>query len=298
MKLNTRIEIPVEYGPTIYYVCTTIPEKTLADQLSLLLYPTIIFPQPAFTDASAFSILALGFALGLRHALDADHLVAVSTIVSRQKSFLGSSVVGVLWGIGHTASLLLAGLVMITFRVQVPEAVSHILELGVALMLIGLGGHVLWKLARGGVLHVHVHSHGSHQHLHPHIHTASTEDHTHHAVSTSAFRKLALSSFTSGKRSVFVGMVHGFAGSGALMLAVLTTISSPGLGLTYIAVFGFGSIGGMLVMSALIGIPFALAAGRSKRLHTAIAGISGVLSVALGFLLVWDIGIAGGLFIP
>jgi hypothetical protein len=236
-------------------------------------------------DTSALSILGFGFVLGLKHALDADHLIAVSTIVSERKGVWRSSLVGALWGLGHTASLLVVGLAVIAFHFHIPEGFARTMEFGVALMLIILGGNVLWKIARGGKFHVHVHTHDAHIHLHPHIHEAA-ELATHAAADHHAHRV--------GKKPFFVGMVHGIAGSAALMLVVLATITSRPLALLYIGIFGLGSVGGMFLMSSLIGLPFALAA-RHDRLSHRVRLCAGVLSVTFGLYYAWQIGVAGGL---
>jgi high-affinity nickel permease len=260
--------------------------------------------------AGALSILGLGFVLGLKHALDSDHLIAVSTIVSERKGFLSSSIVGLFWGLGHTASLLIVGLVMIALHIQIPEKVAQGMEFAVAAMLIALGINVIVKLIRGGTIHVHVHSHKHHPHMHPHIHShdelhAHEVDysHIHLGISSEVSKRVSevitriVPSGVSGLRPVLIGMVHGLAGSAALMLAVLATINSPSLALLYIGVFGLGSVGGMLVMSTLIGIPFVLTAARSDRLNLVVRGLSGIISVGFGLFYAWQIGFVGGLFL-
>ena len=250
----------------------------------------VAFPLPG----GAASLLALGFILGLRHALDADHLIAVSTIVSERKGFLTSSIVGMLWGIGHTFSLLVVGLIVIALQVHIHERIAQLMEFAVAGMLILLGSRVLWQMRRGGRLHAHVHEHGWVVHAHPHIHTVGHEaDHKH----MQPFTLRLAHHLNAGKRSILVGIVHGMAGSAALMLVVLATIPSAKLALLYVGVFGVGSIGGMLMMSTLIGIPFVLTAQRSDKLNAAVRGISGVVSVVFGLYLAWQIGVVEGLFL-
>ena len=170
------------------------------------------------TMTSAFGILILGLGIGLRHALDTDHLAAVSAIVSERKNWFSSLLIGGLWGVGHTASLLLAGMAMILMKFDIVRYEKP-LEFCVALMLIALGANVLYKLARGGRVHLHGHSHAGHIHVHPHLHDDKPEPaNSHHGL------KLSL-------RPVIIGMVHGLAGSAALMLAVLATIKIHGAGL-------------------------------------------------------------------
>ncbi|MBM2840475.1 MAG: high-affinity nickel-transporter [Bacteroidetes bacterium] len=238
------------------------------------------------------SILGIGFVLGLKHALDADHLLAVSTIISERKGILRSAGVGLLWGLGHTASLLLAGLIVIALRVEIPERVALTMEFLVALMLIGLGLNVLYKLVRGGKIHSHAHWHGNHLHVHPHAHEhAPGDQHVHHHEPFGFMSKSMMSHLSKDKKPVFIGMIHGLAGSAALMLVVLATIPSTGLALAYVAIFGFGSVGGMVAMSTVIGIPFALTPHRSERLNQVVRGVSGGLSLVFGSYYAWQIAV-------
>lgn len=234
---------------------------------------------------SAAPVLAFGFVLGLKHAVEADHLAAVSTIVSERKSLWVSSLVGALWGIGHTISLLVAGVVVILFHFRVGERTEQALEFAVGLMLIALGANALRKLARGGRVHLHAHRHGGREHIHPHVHDGAPEPdpHTHHGLRL-------------GPRPLLVGMVHGLAGSAALTLLVLSTISSPAVGLLYLVVFGVGSAGGMMLMSALFGLPVYLTAARFKRAHLAVRCLAGLFSLCLGLFTVYEIGYVNGLF--
>jgi hypothetical protein len=229
--------------------------------------------------------LGLGLVFGLKHALDADHLAAVSTIVSERRSLLGSSLIGALWGVGHTISLLVAGIAVIALHVQIGERTALALEFCVAVMLIGLGASALYKLVRGGRVHLHVHAHGGRVHLHPHLHDGAPEPHphTHHGV------RLSL-------RPLVIGMVHGLAGSAALMLVVLTTIPSPRVGFAYLAVFGAGSIGGMMIMSAVMGLPAHLTAARFRGAHVVVRTLAGVFSLGYGLFMAYQIGVVGGLF--
>ena len=197
------------------------------------------------------TVLGLGLVFGLKHATEGDHVVAVSTIVSRQRNVWRSTFVGALWGAGHTASLLIAGVIVLSLRVAIPERVSNWLEFSVALMIIGLGAAALWRsLLKRRDVHVHEHSHDGVSHVHIHFHESETRDHTarphSHVVSA------------VGLKPILIGAVHGLAGSGALTLLVLTQIESAWVGFFYLAVFGLGSILGMMLMSGLIGLPFAL----------------------------------------
>jgi hypothetical protein len=234
---------------------------------------------------STASVLAFGFVLGLKHAVEVDHLAAVSTIVGERKSLLSSLVVGGLWGIGHTISLLIAGILVILLHVEISERVAVALEFLVGLMLVALGANALRKLWRGGHLHLHVHRHGGREHIHPHIHDGSpeTDTDTHHGLQPSM-------------RPLLVGMVHGLAGSAALTLLVLSTISQPLVGFLYIVVFGIGSIGGMMIMSALVSLPLYLTATRFNRANLMMRGLAGLFSLSFGLFMIYEIGFAGRLF--
>lgn len=234
---------------------------------------------------STASVLAFGLVLGLKHAVEADHLAAVTTIVSERKSILGASLVGGLWGMGHTLSLLVAGIAVILFHLRISEQTALALEFCVGLMLVALGANALRKLLRGGALHLHWHRHGKHIHAHPHVHDGVDEPdapHTHHGLRLSA-------------RPFLVGMVHGLAGSAALMLLVLSTISSPLAGLLYVLVFGIGSVGGMMLMSALVGLPLRFTATRFARAHFVVRCLAGLFSLSFGLFMVYQIGIKDGL---
>lgn len=233
---------------------------------------------------SALAILGLGLVIGLRHALDTDHLAAVSAIVSERKNLLSSMLIGGLWGIGHTISLLIAGIAVIFLHVQI-EKYEKPLEFCVALMLIALGANVLIKLARGGKLHFHEHEHGGHRHVHPHVHDGQPEPevHTHHGLKI-------------GFRPLIIGMIHGLAGSAALMLAVLATIQSTALAFAYIVIFGIGSIGGMMVMSLLLSLPIHFTAVSFTRTNLVVRVLAGIFSLGFGLFMAYEIGFVEGLF--
>ncbi|HEY3188648.1 MAG TPA: hypothetical protein VGJ70_14300 [Solirubrobacteraceae bacterium] len=224
------------------------------------------------------AILGFGFVLGLRHALDVDHLAAVSTIVGQRRSLWSSSLVGALWGLGHTAALLAAAVAVIGLHAEIPPRLAAALELGVAVMLVVLGLNLLRTVWAGGMLHHHVHSHGGRAHVHPHLHDSEpTAGDGHHRLGT-------------GRRPFLVGLMHGLAGSGALMLAVLATIPSPGLAFAYVGIFGAGSIAGMVAMSTLFGVPLALVGGRFARAELALRLGAALGSLAVGLRLAWELG--------
>lgn len=232
--------------------------------------------------ASGIPVLGVGLAFGLKHALDADHLAAVSTILGESHGLWRSSLVGAVWGLGHTLALLAVGVAVVLFQVRISEGTAQGLELLVACMLIWLGAGALWKIVRGGQLHLHAHAHGPFRHVHPHAHLGGREQaHTHHGLQP-------------GLRSLVVGMVHGLAGSAALMLLVLTTIPSPTLGFLYITVFGLGSIGGMVMMSLLVSLPLKLTAERWGRAHATLRAAASLLSLGIGSAMVYEIGFVSG----
>ena len=222
-----------------------------------------------------FAILGLGLVFGLKHATEVDHVVAVSTIASQQRNVLRSALVGVLWGAGHTVSLLIVGVIVLSLRIVIPESVSKWLEFCVALMIIGLGATALWRsLRKRSDVHVHKHSHDGLSHVHIHFHESATQ-HDHEQKHSHAVSSIGL-------KPVLIGMMHGLAGSGALTLLVLTQIGSIVVGIIYLGVFGLGSIVGMLLMSGLIGLPFALTSRNLSSLHQRMQLAAAVLSIGFG----------------
>ena len=224
---------------------------------------------------TSLTLLGLGLLFGLKHATEVDHVVAVSTIASQQRNVLRSALVGALWGAGHTASLLIVVVIVLCLRIAIPESVSRWLELGVALMIIGLGTAALWRALRNrSDVHVHEHSHEGVSHVHIHFHESETRH--------KAERKHSHAVSAVGIKPVLIGMMHGLAGSGALTLLVLTQISSIWMGFLYLVVFGLGSIVGMLLMSGLIGLPFALTSRSLSSLHHRMQVAAAVVSIVFG----------------
>jgi sulfite exporter TauE/SafE len=228
-------------------------------------------------ETSALLVLGLGFFLGLKHAIEADHLAAVGTIVSEQKNVWSSAIVGGIWGLGHTISLFAAGFFVLLFNFQISEQTERILEFCVGIMLLFLGLNVFRKIANGGKIHFHTHEHGAHEHAHPHLHEHEKVDEkeSHHGLKFSP-------------KALFIGMIHGLAGSAALMLLVIPTIESRPLGLLYIAIFGIGSIGGMMLMSLLVGLPFHLTATKFNQYNRILQSIAGLVSIVFGLLIVYE----------
>jgi len=232
-------------------------------------------------EALPLTVAGVGFVLGLRHALDPDHVVAVSTLVSERAGLRRSSRVGALWGLGHALSLTAAGGVILALKLSVPEAVARGLESLVALMLVALGLVAI----RGALryrLHVHAHAHGGAEHVHFHAHRASEpEAHGHrHALG-------------SGLKPFLVGMVHGLAGSAGLALLALGSAPSLLAGLGYIAMLGAGSLLGMLALTVLMGLPLAVLGARYAALHRRVQLAAGASSVALGLWLLSRHALAG-----
>lgn len=238
------------------------------------------------TAAATFAILGFGFLLGLKHATEADHLAAVGTIVSERKSLWSSALIGGIWGLGHTISLFLAGIFVILLNFEISERTAQILEFCVGIMLVFLGLNVFRKLLKGGRLHFHTHEHGAREHAHPHIHESGQKDapHMHHGLRFSP-------------RALLIGMVHGLAGSAGMMLLYLPTIETQTLKLIYIIVFGVGSIGGMMLMSFLVGLPFHLTAARFNRFNSVLQSVAGLVSIVFGLLIIYEKGVAEGLFV-
>jgi high-affinity nickel permease len=233
-------------------------------------------------ESTALATLFVGFALGLRHSTDADHIAAVSTLVSESTDARHGMRVGAWWGLGHLLTIFLLGSILIALRVELSARVEWALELLVAFVLIALGVRTILLCFRGRY-HFHRHSHGQREHSHLHFHAKSEAGHRHDAHAMAA----APRPVGRGVRSLLVGMIHGLAGTAGLALLVLGSIPSPVLGVSYLMVFGLGALLGMVVFSAILGVPFRRAAGRLKwlfRLRLA----AGTASAALGAFLVWS----------
>lgn len=224
-------------------------------------------------ELSTISVLLIGFVLGLHHAVEADHLAAVSTIVSEKKSLFSASIVGGLWGLGHTISLFVVGAVVIFLKFQISKTTEVRLEAIVGVMLVLLGINALRKLFTAKKFHLHAHEHGEREHVHIHSHGDESDPASHHRFSP---------------RSILIGMVHGLAGSAALMLLIVPSIASPLVALAYILIFGVGSIGGMMAMSFLMGMPLHFTANRFDILNKGIRLCAGVFSLSLGAFIIYE----------
>ncbi|MBN8989852.1 MAG: urease accessory protein [Rhizobiales bacterium] len=220
-----------------------------------------------------FGILGLGFLLGMQHALEADHIAAVSSIAAR-RSQVGDIVKhGLTWGLGHTLTLFVFAGAAIMLGHAIPESLARPLETAVGIMLVGLGAHVLWRLWRDRV-HFHRHGHDDgtvHLHAHSHAgeatpHLRTPHDHEH------GFRW----------RTLLVGLMHGMAGSAALLVLAVSQASSPAVGLGYVALFGIGSMIGMGALSTVIAVPLAVSARWLTWANRGLQGAVGLVTIAIG----------------
>jgi high-affinity nickel permease len=214
-------------------------------------------------------LLVLGFFIGMRHALEADHVAAVSSLATRSASRSECVRQGVFWGLGHSLTLFLFGSAVLLLDRGLPEKLATALELAVGLMLVVLGLDVLRRLAKERVhFHLHEHENGV-RHFHGHSHAAESSHRHRHG------RKLPV-------RALVVGLVHGMAGSAALILLTLDNVPNLGSGLLYILLFGAGSIAGMALLSAVIAVPLRYSAAGLARLHLLLHGMIGFATLAIG----------------
>lgn len=220
-----------------------------------------------------FGILGLGFLLGMQHALEADHIAAVSSIAARRSRVADIVKHGLTWGLGHTLTLFAFAGAAILLGHAIPESVARPLETAVGVMLIGLGGHVLWRLWRDQV-HFHRHGHADGTvHFHAHSHAGETEPHARAAhAHEHGFRW----------RTLLVGLMHGMAGSAALLVLTVTQAPSPAIGLGYIVLFGIGSMIGMGALSTVIALPLAVSARSLTWANRALQVAVGLATIAIG----------------
>jgi high-affinity nickel-transport protein len=235
----------------------------------------------------------------MRHATDADHVVAISTIVARHRSISGAALVGAFWGVGHAITIVVVGIAIIAFSVVIPRRLGLSMEMAVGLMLILLGVMNLSGLThrifhrfgaarddgRGdGQLHSHEHHHGELRHLHPHFHLFG------------GHRDRQMLGTLQTLRALGVGIVHGLAGSAAVALLVMSTIQNPFWSAVYLGVFGLGTIAGMMVISIGMAVPVAISSVQSPKLERWMVFGSGMLSVGFGIFIMWHLGFSEGLF--
>ncbi len=220
-----------------------------------------------------FSILGLGFLVGMQHALEADHVAAVSSLAARRTKVGDIVKHGLTWGLGQTATLFaFAGVAILLGRV-IPEEVSLRLETAVGIMLVGLGAHVLWRLWRERV-HFHWHRHGAGAaHLHAHGHEGETVPH-----------ERARHAHEHGLRwrTLAVGLMHGMAGSAALLVLAVAQVTDPLYGLAYVLLFGVGSMVGMGLLSILIAVPLTLSARFLTWANRFLQAALGIATIGIG----------------
>lgn len=237
----------------------------------------------------SIGLLSLGFLIGMRHAMETDHLAAVASLATRSRSVSDTIRQGAVWGMGHTITLFAFGSLVLLLDAVVPEVLAQSLEFLVGLMLLGLGTDVLRRLLRDRI-HFHVHRHADGR-LHYHAHSHAGES-GHPAVHRHGHGK----SHDFPLRALFVGVMHGMAGSAPLILLTLQAVHSPLAGMVYIALFGIGSIAGMAAMSVIIAIPLRYSASGLTWLHSGLQAVIGVITLVVGGVMVYDIGITGSLF--
>jgi ABC-type nickel/cobalt efflux system permease component RcnA len=257
---------------------------------------------------AVLSLTLLGFFLGMRHATDPDHVIAVSTIVTRQPTIRAALLIGSLWGVGHTLTIVTVGGAIVLFTIVIPPRVGLSMEMAVALMLIVLG---MWNLTGileqirgfrplGGVgagrLEARSHSHGDY--VHSHLSGREAGQHGHRDDQTPVAwldRRLSGIGVYQILRPLVVGLVHGLAGSAAVALLVLALIKNPWWAIAYLVLFGIGTIAGMMLITAAIGAVLTYASRRSSRIERNLRFASGLLSLGFGLFLVYQIAVVDGL---
>jgi high-affinity nickel permease len=264
--------------------------------------------------SAPFGLILLGLTLGMRHATDPDHVIAVTAILTRERRLFNAARVGLVWGLGHSATVLAVGMAIVFFKLKVPVRLGLSLEFAVALVLIllGLGAAVemltlIAKKFRTGpsseavlVVHSHPHMHdrGGQTHTHRHLHAHSPLDDedlaTHDHLMTPALA--ATISGRSMTKSFMVGLIHGLAGSAAIALLVTAAIPSPLWAMLYMVIFCCGVMLGMMLITTAVGAPFVLAAEHLAIVHRRLSLAAGLLSFGFGIFLAYHIGIAGQLF--
>lgn len=259
---------------------------------------------------NVLAVLTLGFFLGMRHATDADHVIAVATIVARERSARSAAVIGAAWGLGHTLTILVVGGAIILLGWVIPPRVGMSMEMAVGFMLCILGlvnlrGVTGWiretidqmRADSAHHVHSHAHQHGDYVHTHPHGHEPESHPHDPNRTPVSwldrHFGRIGVYQLV---RPLVVGIVHGLAGSAAVALLVLATIQSSRWALLYLLVFGLGTIAGMMLITMAIGVPFAASGRKFARAHRGLRLASGVISLVFGVFFAYQAGVAGGLF--
>lgn len=253
------------------------------------------------------SIIVVGFFLGMRHATDPDHVIAVSTIVSQQRSAKRAAWIGIFWGLGHTVTIFVVGTAIILFNIVIPVRLGLAMELSVGVMLIVLGAwnlssfmrHVPAVAGSGSTPHAHSHphSHGDYIHSHPHHHEPEVHPHTPEQNPLARLdRRLGRLSLYQVLRPLIVGIVHGLAGSAAVALLILATIHNSTWAILYLLVFGIGTIAGMMLITVSVASAFHFVGHRFEAFGRRLALVSGLISVGFGVVLAYEICVVQGLF--
>jgi high-affinity nickel permease len=239
---------------------------------------------------SLIAVLSLGFFLGMRHATDADHVVAVSTIVARERRIASAAWIGALWGAGHTITIFVVGAGIILFSLVIPPRLGLSMEFSVGLMLVLLG---LLNLRGYWTRFSTAHEDGDGK-----IHVHDSE-HSHALVDASVLKldqRFGHWSFYQWARPLVVGLVHGLAGSAAVALLVLATLHDSRWAVAYLLIFGFGTIAGMMVITVAMASALRYAGDRSAWINRRLAVATGLLSVVFGLFVLYQMGIVHGLF--
>jgi ABC-type nickel/cobalt efflux system permease component RcnA len=237
------------------------------------------------SEKRMFGILSLGFLLGMQHALEADHIAAVSSLAARRSDVRDIVKHGLTWGLGHTLTLAAFAGAAILLGQAIPEHLARPLETAVGLMLVGLGAHVLWRLWRDRV-HFHTHRHGDGtRHIHVHSHAGESVPHENSAHGHGhGFRW----------RSLLVGLMHGMAGSAALLVLAVSQAANPAAAMAYVLLFGLGSMLGMGALSAVIAVPLAVSARWLTLANRGLQGAVGVITIGVGVGTIWAAGGGAG----
>ncbi len=256
-----------------------------------------------------FSLVATGLFLGMRHATDPDHVVAVATIVSRERNLARAALTGVFWGVGHTVTIVVVGAAIILFGLVIPPRLGLSMELSVALMLLVLGLFNMASFLRAmppplfsvpgdsNSTHSHPHIHGDYVHNHPHGHNPEAHSHGPDQTPLAALdRRFDRLLFCRQLRPLVVGIVHGLAGSAAVALLILATIRNSYWALTYLIAFGVGTVTGMTLITLSIASAFHFVGRERKKFPRCLALASGLISFAFGCLLAYQICVVNGLF--
>ena len=234
--------------------------------------------------------IALGFLLGLQHALEADHIAAVATIASDKQGLSRIVRQGALWGLGHALTLGAFGGAVYGLKITLDTRLAHGLEFAVGVMLVLLGLRALYILNRERI-HFHVHRHGGDAHFHAHSHRGESADHR-TSLHAHEHREGGVA------RSLSVGMIHGLAGTAALVALTASTAPSASLGLIFIALFGLGSVIGMALFSAVIALPLSYTAKTLTWANRALQAVASVIAIGLGLTLMIETGSALAAGVP